>query len=264
MMARHVSFPTARSHPSKISPRWQPYRITAAVASSAFAKSSHHSDLTAHLALDNSGPTCASRVRRPTPACWMIVAPLISEAHSTMDRRPSGWLPLPALIFPDRTLHTFRFESPARFFADDLRAPFSCPAFARLIPTLSCVSRLEVSPHNPRAGLKKVLLSPFAIEVAPSSSVTQARTMVDAVCRKRLTARLPQDLPHRAIDCSMAPLRSHPCGSPGDSLRKRCARCCLTEDLRGVASMPPGQALLLGPARSVRRHHASPTRSLQE
>lgn len=36
--ARHVPSPAARSHPSKSSPRWQPCRITTAVAPSAFTR----------------------------------------------------------------------------------------------------------------------------------------------------------------------------------------------------------------------------------
>jgi len=67
-------------------------------------------DLTVYLALDNSGPACASWVRRPTPACRMVAASLIAEGHPTMDRRLSGQSLFPAFIFHNRTLHTLRYD----------------------------------------------------------------------------------------------------------------------------------------------------------
>jgi hypothetical protein len=97
------AFPTAHSHPSKLSPRWQPCRITATVASAAFADTLRASPV--------SRPTLACRApTRTVPLAYEChlpdACPLPSHAkdESDMDRRPTGARrPCDLRLFLDRT-----------------------------------------------------------------------------------------------------------------------------------------------------------------
>lgn len=91
-LASHVPFPAAHSHPSKRSPRWQPYRITTAVAFSTFAGSARLTLVSQRTRLSHTpGPTDASQVRRPTPAVRMAIA---APSLELLDHGPSTvWTP---------------------------------------------------------------------------------------------------------------------------------------------------------------------------
>jgi hypothetical protein len=78
------------SHPSKISPRWQPYRITAAVAPSTSAEYPCLSQTSQPARLSCTLTRCAHRIRRPTRTPNGCSRPPFPEKAPTTDRRPSG------------------------------------------------------------------------------------------------------------------------------------------------------------------------------
>jgi hypothetical protein len=78
------------SHPSKISPRWQPYRITAAVASSTFAEYPCLSPTSQPARLSCTLARFAHRVRRPTRTPNGCSPSPFPERVPATDRRPSG------------------------------------------------------------------------------------------------------------------------------------------------------------------------------
>jgi hypothetical protein len=121
--ASHVRFPSVHSHPSKFSPRWQPFRITAALAPSAFT----WPDLViAHRAMHaRTRPGFDQRItgsEDSAPAARELVAdaqnaPYPSSDHPLPGRHAASSMRLPQgheAAFPSRPTTGFPRRRPTR------------------------------------------------------------------------------------------------------------------------------------------------------
>jgi hypothetical protein len=198
------------SHPSKISPRWQPYRITAAVAPSAFARCMCPST--------TSRPSQRSRTQaRPASRSEDRHLPNGRSQHSSRrPRRPwtDGRLDIPPNNAGVRSSRphvccTLLLGPPACLFADEpeARPPASQRLGTRhlsrartraertLQPRTDLEGRLE---RSPMLGLWKRRANTRSQRVAPPRSVCARTEGGGGLRRERRSAGYdPQDLPRR-------------------------------------------------------------------
>jgi hypothetical protein len=140
---------TARSHPSKLSPRWQPCRLTTTVASSAFAETlrAEPASRPTHAC---SAPTRTTRHAYASNPPDAGFSPLRRAKRPDMDRRPTGPGHRSDRRFLDRT--ALRPAATHAAFAAMARRPLLCRRFRRRLLRAFTVSRTwavrDADPHT--------------------------------------------------------------------------------------------------------------------
>lgn len=225
--ALHVPSPAARSHPSKSSPRWQPCRIAAAVAPSAFTRRSCLSPTSRSTRRSLVSIRWTHRVSEDPHPSHRKVAPSVPRRGDgppwTADRLDRSHRQ-GAGSSPVALSHTLRFGPPPHFLGDEPRATLASHSAHALGAASSFTRRrpgeVDVTEIPDGAVANVAARDPSPRGLPPVSSWLRARTMVEAVSSKLATVGLSQDLPHRGDRLLGRPgMRPHPCDSPGASRR---------------------------------------------
>jgi len=183
--------PTAHSHPSKFSPRWQPYRITAAVAPSAFADAACAEEPCDSFRSHSLRPGLRG-VSEDTPLSPGCSLPVVSDDGRTWTA--IGWRTcrLRQSLPPSHLTDPACCDPPTRLSSMALERA-SCPAFAVAVPFFHAYLAWMAVIRDPRRVLVEVRRSlPWPSGLPHRVRGRERKVGVTRRARRRMG--FPQDL----------------------------------------------------------------------